>query len=272
MLAERAWFSCCLLAARLLRSTRYSSTNVFTHQRELRIRKHRAFYAPALVGMAGVLYRVLDTGVRVLPQRAWIERERDMYATLYNCSVHVERDDTLILPRLDGTTLASLLVRPDLDNTTRIRAIELAVFALAALHRDGLTHGDAMADNVMIDLESSVARWFDFETVHEARRSTAWCKADDLRALLATCLLRTPQSLQSDTLRCILREYGDAEVIAQLATTFVSLRRRALAVHLAQAALSLGQYREIARLLQLPQEPGGPPKPTLPPPVASGAT
>ena len=50
---------------------------------------------------------------------------------------------------------------------------------------------DAMAENVLVDLDAGVARWFDFETVHEASRPQIWRRADDVRALLATCLLRT---------------------------------------------------------------------------------
>ena len=55
----------------------------------------------------------------------------------------------------------------------------------------GFTHGDAMAENVMVDLEAGVAHWFDFETIHDSRRPMAWRRADDVRALLVTCLVRT---------------------------------------------------------------------------------
>jgi hypothetical protein len=48
------------------------------------------------------------------------------------------------------------------------RAIGHAVIALAELHHLGFTHGDAMAENVTVDLEAGVARWFDFETIHES--------------------------------------------------------------------------------------------------------
>ena len=63
-----------------------------------------------------------------------------------------------------GETLATLLEDPELEESVRKRAIELAVVALAEFHHLGFTHGDAMAENVMVDLEAGVAHWFDFET------------------------------------------------------------------------------------------------------------
>ena len=44
------------------------------------------------------------------------------------------------------------------------------------------THADAMAENVLIDLEGGVAHWFDFETVHDTGRPLVWRRADDVRA------------------------------------------------------------------------------------------
>ena len=149
----------------------------------------------ALVWMGGPLVRILDTGVRVLPQRDWEERERRIHRSLRGTSIRIDADGTLVLPCLAGKTLATLLEDPELEESVRKRAIELAVVALAEFHAQGFTHGDAMAENVMVDLEAGVAHWFDFETIHDSSRPMAWRRADDVRALLATCLLRTvPES------------------------------------------------------------------------------
>ena len=80
---------------------------------------------------------------------------------------------------------------PNLEESLRKRAIELAVVALAEFHRLGFTHGDAMAENVLIDLDRGLAHWFDFETVHDSSRPITWRRADDVRALLVTCMVRT---------------------------------------------------------------------------------
>ena len=111
-LAERAYFALCLVLGRLLRSGRYSKARIVDEE-GCQVRKHRMFYAPLLVWMGGPLVSLLDTGVRVLPQRAWEERERRLYRSLYRTSISVTPDGTLILPCLAGETLATLLENPD---------------------------------------------------------------------------------------------------------------------------------------------------------------
>ena len=247
-LAERTYFRLCLTLGRLLRSSRYSKVRI-SHQDHLdQVRKHRMFHAPLLVWLGGPLVRILDTGVTVLSRRDWQERERLIYRSLRRRSTQSDPDGTLVLPRLRGQTLATLLDDPALEKSIRTRAIELAVLALAEFHRAGFTHGDAMAENVMVDLRAGVAHWFDFETVHQPSRSLEWRRADDVRALLATCLLRTTPAQFRDTLGVILDVYADETVTRLLRSSFNPLQRP-LAFHLGQAGLSIQQYREIGRLL-----------------------
>ena len=249
-LGERAYFLLCGVLGRLLRSGRYSKTRIVYQDGERRVRKHRLFYAPLLVWMGGPLMSLLDTGVRVLPQRDWEERERRVYRSLYGTSIRIDVGGTLVLPCLAGETLATLLEDPTLEECIRTKAIERAVVALAEFHRLGFTHGDAMAENVMVDLEAAVAHWFDFETIHESSRSMAWRRADDVRALLVTCLVRTVPEKRAEVLQIILDGYADDEVTRLLAASFTSPVRRALTFHLAQAGLSFQCFREIARLLR----------------------
>ena len=249
-LAERACFLLCLGLGTLLRSAKYSKTTTIYTKGERQVRKHRSFYAPFLIWLGGPLATLLDTGVRVLPQRDWEDRERRIYKSLYGTDINVAADGTLVLPCLAGKTLASLLEEPGLEASLRKTVIERAVVALAEFHRSGVTHGDAMAENVMVDIEDGVARWFDFETVHESGRPMDWRRADDLRALLATCLIRTGPKQLAGTLQLILDVYGDEGVTRLLATSFTPVCRRALIFHLAQAGLSIQSFREIARLLR----------------------
>jgi hypothetical protein len=213
------------------------------------VRKHRRFYAPLLIWIGGLVVRILDTGTLVLSQRDWEERERRIYRSLYGRSIRVDSGGVLVLPWLAGATLASLLEAPGQEKATRRRAVELAVTALAEFHAQGLTHADAMAENVMVDLEAGVARWFDFETVHEASRPELWRRADDLRALLATCLLRTDPEQRAGTLHFMLDRYADEAVTSLLVSSFTEVWRRPLAFHLGQAGFSYRDFREIARLL-----------------------
>ena len=249
-IAERAYFLLCLALGLLLRSGKYSKARIVDQNGERLVRKYRLPYAPFLVWLSGPLVRLLDSGVRVLPQRDWEQRERQVYGNIYNTPIRVDADGTLVLPRIAGETLAALLEDPELEDPLRKRAIELAVVALAEFHRRGFTHGDAMAENVLVDLEAGVARWFDFETVHESSRSMAWRRADDVRALLVTCLIRTVSEKRAGILGLILDVYADENVARLLAASFTSVLQRPLTFHLAQAPLSFESFREMARLLR----------------------
>ena len=77
-----------------------------------------------------------------------------------------------------------------------------------------------------------------------------WRRADDVRALLVTCLVRTVPEKRAETLQLILDGYADEGVTRHLAASFASVLRRPLTFHLAQAPLSFQCFREIARLLR----------------------
>ena len=266
-LAERAWFVLSLILGRLLRGARYASARVVRRGGGIEVRKHRLVYAPILVWLGGPLATLLDTGVRVLAQRDWEERERLLHRSLRGAAIGIAARGELVLPYLPGRTLAAVLDDRESGQSSRRRAIELAVVALAELHRLGFTHGDAMAENVMVDLDADVAHWFDFETLHESRRPMAWRRADDVRALLATTLLRTAPDELPETLRLILDAYADEEVTRLLVECFAPLLRRALPFHLGQAALPLRCYREIACALRAPARAGAAPAARRPRPA-----
>ena len=250
-LAARSYFAVCLTAGRLLRSAKYSTVRMIVHKNgHSVVQKHRRFYAPLLIWANELLVRVLDPGVRVLPQREWEERERRINLSLRGASIRVDADGVLVLPLLAGQTLATLLEDPELKASVRRRAIERAAVALAEFHRLGFTHGDAMAENVLVDLEADVANWFDFETRHDENRPLAWRRADDVRALLVTCLVRTPRAKRTETLELIVNAYADEDVTRALAGSFGSVWRRSLTYDLVQAKLSYECFREIGQLLQ----------------------
>jgi hypothetical protein len=250
-LAEHAYFRLCLALGRALRAWRYSAVRIVEQGGGMEVRKRRRLYAPLLVWLGGPLGRVLDTGVRVLPQREWEERERRVWREVHGREVRVHDGGVLVLPFLPGRTLAALLEDAALAPAARHGAARLAARALADFHRAGFTHGDAMAENVMVELGGGVARWFDFETVHDDGRPLAWRRADDLRALLATCLIRTVPAERPETFGLLLDAYGERdphglqEATRPLAASFHSAWQRPLAFHLGQAGLSFGAFREV---------------------------
>lgn len=195
----------------LLRTARYSTVQVIDDT----VRKRRRAYAPFLIWMGNWRVTLLNTGVRVLPRRDWEERERRIYRSLYDLSIRIDADGTLILPCFAGKPLAALLEAPDLKESIRKWAIERAVIALARFHRLGFTHGDARAENVMVN--AGVARWFDFETIHDSGRPAVWRRADDVRTFIASCLNRTVPEKRAETLAFIVDVYADEEVARALA-------------------------------------------------------
>lgn len=247
-LAERAYFVLCQGVAWLLRSARYSKVRTDGRAGEPVILKERSFYGPVLVWMSGPAVGLLGGGVRVLPQRDWHERERSIYRALHQRTLRLDTGG-LVLPRLQGETLAALLEGPGLKESDRAGVIGLAARALARLHRLGFTHADAMAENVMIDLERGSAHWFDFETVHDPSRPIAWRRADDVRALVSSCVARTAPGERARTVHLLLDTYDDAEVERVLAAQFTSAFRRALAFHLSQARLTFTADRQLAWIL-----------------------
>lgn len=249
-LAARAYFALCLALGRMLRSARYSTVQIVRADDQHLVRKHRRFYASLLIWMSGPLIRILNGGVQVLPRRDWEERERRIYSILYGASVRVDGDGILVLPLVPGYTLAALLEDPALEESIRKRAVERAAIALADFHRLGFTHGDAMAENVLVDLEAGVAHWFDFETLHDASRPMVWRRADDVRALLMSCAIRTVPEERAGTLELILDVYADEEVTRVLAESFTTVWRRSLALHLVQAAMSYRCFRDMGRMLR----------------------
>ena len=244
----RTYYGLCLTLGWLLRSVRYSQVRIVSLDGALHVQKRRVAVAPVLIWLGNLLMRVLGTGVWILSQREWEERERQIYRTLRDTSIRVDAGRVVVLPWLAGKTLASLLEDPALQESMKRTAIERAVVALAGFHHAGLTHGDAMAENVLVD-NAGGACWFDFETIHDPRRPVAWQRADDVRALLVTCLIRVEPGKVAETFRVIVDAYADEAVTRVLTPSFSSVFRRALSFHLAQAGLSFQRFKEIGRLL-----------------------
>jgi tRNA A-37 threonylcarbamoyl transferase component Bud32 len=259
-LPERAYFLMCFAFGRLLRAARYSNARTVDANGGCSVHKSRVCYAPFIISIGNLLLKILDTGVQVLQRRDWEERERQVYQSLYGTAITIDANGVIVMPLLAGRTLANLLEDPSVDQSHRKMAIERATTALAEFHNLGLTHGDAMAENVLVDRTAGVANWFDFETIHDSSRPMIWRRADDVRALLFTCLVRTLHEQRAEALEFILdiyrdrsrRIYGAAtrdEVSCVVAANFTSVWRRSLTFHLAQAGMSFRCCQDIAELL-----------------------
>ena len=172
------------------------------------------------------------------------------YRSLHGASIRVDADGMLVLPLLAGRTLATLLEDPELDESIRRRAMAHAAIALAEFHRVGFTHGDAMAENVLVDLDAGIAHWFDWETIHDrvARSSgdvQTTCEHCSSPAWSEPSPEKRVETLEFSSLDV----YADEDVTRVLATSFTSVWRRSLTLHLLQARLSFQCFCEIGRFL-----------------------
>ena len=104
-LVERAYFTLCLALGWMLRSARYAEARIVHQDGELRVRKRRRFYAPLLVWLGVPLVKILDTGVRVLPQRDWEDRERSVYRSVHGASIRIDAERSRSCVPDDNVTL-----------------------------------------------------------------------------------------------------------------------------------------------------------------------
>ena len=250
-LAARAYFVLCVALGRLLRSGTYSTTPDRRGGRERQVRKSRVVLRapPGLAGWAAAQdprYRragppaagLGGAGAPASTGASAARRFGSRPTGRSSCRASLER------------RWRRLLEDPELDESVRKTAIERAVVALAEFHRAGFTHGDAMAENVLVDLEPASP------TGSTSRR----CMIRVARSpgdVPTTCGHCSPRASsghrpekRAETLQLILDVYADEGVTRVLAASFTSVLRRPLTFHLAQAGLSLRCFREIGRLLR----------------------
>ncbi len=201
------------------------------------VEKRRTPAAYFLIPPGNLLLALHPVAVAVVNVEDWARWEGHLYRRLYGSVVR--RDgQTLLLPRLPGEPVSDQLHDP--------RAMPAAVAALWDLHQRDLrglplSHGDAAVENVLFD--GRTARWFDFDAMHDQRRSPRLRHADDLRALLFSAVGRAPERL--DAILSAVLTYPDRSVLRRL-ITLASSRRLALSpYHHGQALMSAYMHAEL---------------------------
>lgn len=243
------WFSFARTCGGVLRNARYASVDTIAPD-ATHVRKKRALFAPVLIRMGRWLLRVLNSGIEVLEQDEWHAREQFMYRELYNAEAIVESSGAILLPKLRGVTLASLLERHDLPLQEKIRAVGISAVSLEEFHARGFSHGDAMATNGLVVPSANRTYWIDFETAHESRLSLNERHADDLRAFISTVALRFAPANLPAVLETIDQSYENGEVKGLTAAYFSTVWHRALIFHLGQAPLSRETFLELGGLMK----------------------
>ena len=187
--------------------------------------KQRTRWAQFLIPPGNLYLRVQGALSEVLARQDWIAWEAAI-ATQLKRDVRILEDHSgLEIPDLSGACLQDLL-RAAGSVEDKLRGIYLSACALQQFHRicvtNGrftnwpLSHGDATARNVIVDLETNTANWIDFDMRHRPGLAPVTRRADDLRTLMWSSANWLDQSECRDVICAASEGYADAEVVREL--------------------------------------------------------
>lgn len=233
-----------LLAARALSTPRWHDIALVSVESRPFVSKRRRWLSTCAIPLANWVLRLDRAGTRVLPERAWIQREFDLHRRQGGERPRMGPRGALWLPIRAGRSLSEWLLDSDLQLERKLVFVEAAARALAELHTfrngdslAGLTHGDATTRNVMVAPDTGMAVWIDFDTAHRESASEEWRRADDLRALTCSAATSIPKEGYGNLVRAIAIGYRSPATLERLAEQVDRLQVRPRLFPFAQAPL-----------------------------------
>ncbi len=158
-----------------------------------------------------------------------------------------------------GRPLQNILIDRASSLDEQFAAIRWAMAALDQLHQhqadwgnglhQSISHGDATANNVIIDSRTQSASWIDFDTRHHRQLPTADRRADDLRALIYSVASHLPQSHYPRLAQEFSAQRPEATVVNRFRCHLESDWRRLNTFQLAQAPLSWKNSAALSHVL-----------------------
>jgi hypothetical protein len=174
--------------------------------------------------LVAIINRALAGRMVLLPHAAWLAYEPAIYRAVYGIELQVQAR-ALRFPRLPGRRLDLVLADPTIATPARLRALQRALQSLLELHATQVTvptrpscavrHADACIRNVLVDEQSDMAAWIDFETVHASNWSDLERRADDLRAFASSAAALLPPA-QTRSLAEMLAHAADVQLLGAL--------------------------------------------------------
>ena len=177
--------------------------------------KKRSFVSPVLIAIGNRVLSLRRVPVEVLHYKEWLQWERQIQAASASAGSK-ESSEGLLMHKLPGRALPELIGSETMNDDRAIEMLSLALNALYQMHQLSLeagigvnarscffSHGDASISNVLFDVKSNQACWFDFDLRHNLRQPAQLRHADDLRAFLYTAT------------QCLKSRGGSAELIQQ---------------------------------------------------------
>lgn len=236
---------CLRLIARILRSVGLHHIQRITTSDGQFLQKTRTLLARLLIQPGNLFLYATGSDFFVLPTNVWLRWEQAIDDATGRQLI-VNRGNGLWSRIVVGRSLRDLLRDSSLADKQKLDAIVLSLVALHQLHqheadwedglRQSISHGDATADNVIVDLDTGTACWIDFDTRHSHRLSELDRRADDLRCLIYSAAIEMPQSCWSDMARLLADSAFDTPTLK----------------HLQKNLVKSGLYLNVAQLAQAP--------------------
>jgi hypothetical protein len=169
------------------------------------VRKRRNLLARWLIPPGNLFLTITGSPVVVLPLTRWLAWERAVETSTRRYLVAPDTDakgSGLLCRRVPGFSLRQLLADGSFSAEQKCDAIRWSLASLRMLHdhvadwgqgiRQSISHGDATANNVIVDVRTRTACWIDFDTRHQPHVAEADRRTDDLRSLIYSAAVHWP--------------------------------------------------------------------------------
>jgi hypothetical protein len=214
------------------------------------VRKRRRCFTYLIIPPGNLFLKIARSPTVVLPSARWLEWERAIETSTQRNLVATDpiaKGTCLWCRRVPGISLRQLLADRDYSPEEKSDAIRWSLAALRLLHqsvvdwghgvRQSISHGDATANNVIVDVDNRAACWIDFDMRHQPNVSEADCRTDDLRSLIYSSAVRLPASYFPALADILVAANFDDAIIQRFRLRLTDEWSHLTAAQLAQAPL-----------------------------------
>lgn len=217
------------------------------------VQKQRRIFACLAIPIGNVFQVLTRSPHFALSTRRWLAWERAIENSARQRLLLTESCDVLrqrfvlTCRRVPGSPLSQILADGSYSLVSKLDAFRIALKALLRLHavsadwgrgvQQSISHGDATASNVVVDLNHGSACWIDFETRHDPRLAKADREADDLRSLVYSAAVFLPVSSFSNLAHVLLHADIHSAILQRFEQRLTTEWILLTPFHLAQAPL-----------------------------------